>query len=186
MLWWNADAGPFAPRPWRRVRRSSVRKAVIALGILLVTILIGFIAAPRLVDLERLKEPLARELTARLGRPVVLAGRLDFSLLPGPSLTARDVRVANPSGAAVSDMVRLRALEVKLAFWPLLARRFEIRAGLLVEPEIDVERLANGSFNWPAAPGGLLGRRGDAAGAELALSLDRLAIQNGAITYRAG
>jgi uncharacterized protein involved in outer membrane biogenesis len=162
-----------------------VRKAIIGLGILLVTILIGLVAAPHLVDLERLKEPLARELTARLGRPVVLAGRLDFSLLPGPSLTARDVRVANPAGAAVNDMVRLRALEVKLAFWPLLAGRFEIRAGRFVEPEIDIERLADGSVNWPAPPGGLLERRGE-AGAELALSLDRLAIQNGAITYRAG
>ncbi|HEV2546345.1 MAG TPA: AsmA family protein [Stellaceae bacterium] len=162
-----------------------MRKAIIGLGILLVTILIGLVAAPHLVDLERLKEPLAHELTARFGRPAVLAGRLDFSLLPGPSLTARDVRVANPLGAAVSDMVRLRALEVKLAFWPLLAGRFEIRAGRLVEPEIDIERLTDGSFNWPAAPSGLLERRGE-AGAELVLSLDRLAIQNGAITYRAG
>src|SRR5579864_3925991 len=186
MLWWNADAGPFVSPPWRRVRRLFVRKAIIGLAILLVTILIGLVAAPHLVDLERLKEPLARELTARLGRPVTLAGRLDFSLLPGPSLTARDVRVANPSSAAVNDMVRLRALEVKLAFWPLLAGRFEIRAGRLVEPEIDVERLADGSFNWPAAPGGLLERRGGEAGTELVLSLDRVAIQNGAITYRAG
>ena len=162
-----------------------MRKAIIGLGILLVTILVGLLAAPHLVDIERLKEPLARELTTRLGRPVVLAGRLDFSLLPGPSLTARDVRAANPAGAAITDMVRLRALEVKLAFWPLLAGRFEIRAGRLLEPEIDIERLADGSLNWPAPPGGLLERRGD-TGAELALSLDRLTIQNGAITYRAG
>jgi uncharacterized protein involved in outer membrane biogenesis len=163
-----------------------VRKAIIGLGILLVTILIGFVAAPHLVDLGRLKEPLAREISARLDRPVLLVGRLDFSLLPGPSLTARDVRVANPSGAVASDMVRLRALEVKLAFWPLLAGRFEIRSGRLVEPEIDVERLADGSFNWSAVPGGLLERGGAQAGAELVLALDRLAIQNGAITYRAG
>jgi uncharacterized protein involved in outer membrane biogenesis len=163
-----------------------VRKAIIGLGILLVTILIGLVAAPHLVELERLKDPLAHELTVRLGRPVVLAGRLDFALLPGPRLTARDVRVANPSGALASDMVSLRALEVKLAFWPLLAGRFEIRSGRLVEPEIDVERLADGRFNWSAVPGGLLERRGDQAGAELVLSLDRLAIQNGAITYRAG
>jgi uncharacterized protein involved in outer membrane biogenesis len=162
-----------------------VRKAIIGLGILLVTILTGLTAAPHFVNLERLKEPLARELTARLGHPVALVGRLEFSLLPGPSLAARDVRVANPSGAAVTDMVKLRALEVKLAFWPLLAGRFVVRAGLLVEPEIDIERRDDGSFNWPAAPGAVIESRGG-AGAELVLSVDRLAIQNGAITYRAG
>jgi len=167
-----------------------VRKAIIGLGILLVTLLVGLVAAPHLVDFERLKGPLARELGMRIGRPVVLAGPLGFSLLPAPNLTARDVRVANPAGTAVNDMVRLRALEVKLAFWPLLAGRFDIRGGRLVEPEIDFERHADGSVNWPtsplregaeksATPAGL----GDA---DIALSLDHLSIQDGAVTYRSG
>jgi uncharacterized protein involved in outer membrane biogenesis len=167
-----------------------VRKAIIGLGILFFTLLVGLIAAPRFVDFERLKVPLARELEARIGRSVRLAGPLGFSLLPVPSLTARDVRVANPAGAAVSDMVKLRALEVKLAFWPLLAGRFEVRGGRLVEPEIDIERQADGSINWPTSPGREgPGTRAMSAGlgdADFALSLDRLSIQDAAVTYRSG
>jgi len=167
-----------------------VRKAIIGLAILLFTLLIGLAAAPHFIDFERLKGPFARELETRIGRPVTLGGPLGFSLLPTPSLTARDVRVANPAGAAVNDMVKLRALEVKLAFWPLLAGRFEIRGGRLVEPEIDIERQAGGGINWPTSPAREgPGPRAVSAGlgdVEFALSLDHLSIQDASVTYRSG
>ena len=164
-----------------------MRKTAIALAILVALILAGLVLAPQFVDLNRFKGPIAAELTAQTGRTVELRGPLGLSLLPGPTVTARDVRLANPPGAAVEDMVRLRAVEVKLAFWPLLARRVEIRSATLVEPDVDVEPMAGGGGNWrfdrhaPRA-----GEPDTPAAMMQALAIDHLTIENGAVTYRAG
>jgi len=164
-----------------------LRKTAVALAILVALVLAGLVLAPHFIDLNRFKGPIAAELTAQTGRAVELRGPLGLSLLPGPTVTARDVRLANPPGAAVQDMVRLRAVEVKLAFWPLLARRVEIRSATLVDPDIDVERTAGGG-NWrfgrhapPAA-----GEPDPSAAIMQALAVDHLIVENGAVTYRAG
>lgn len=167
-----------------------MRKAAIGLGILVVLVLAGLILAPRFIDLDRFKGPIAAQLSERTGLPVELAGPIGLTLLPSPALTAREVRVANPPGAAVRDMVRLRALEVKLAPLPLLAGRIELRSAMLIDPEIDVERLPDGAPNWrfaarpvaaTAAGGGAAPPPAVAVGA-----LDRLVLQNGAVTWRVG
>ncbi|HEX6842317.1 MAG TPA: AsmA family protein [Stellaceae bacterium] len=165
-----------------------MRKTAIALAILIALVLAGLVLAPQFIDLNRFKGPIAAGLTAQTGRTVELRGPLGLSLLPGPTVTARDVRLANPPGAAVEDMVRLRAVEVKLAFWPLLARRVEIRSATLIEPDIDVERIAGGEGNWRfdryARPGA--GEPAPPATMMQALAVDHLTIENGAVTYRAG
>jgi uncharacterized protein involved in outer membrane biogenesis len=166
-----------------------LRKTAIALAILVSLVLAGLVLAPQFVDLNRFKGPIAAELAALTGRAVEFRGPLGLSLLPGPTITARDVRLANPPGAAAEDMVRLRAVEVKLAFWPLLARRVEIRSATLVEPELDLERVASGDGNWRFGgrlPSGGPGEPGTPAAMVRALAIDHLTIENGAVTYRSG
>ena len=84
-----------------------MRKAAIGLGILIVLLLAGLSVAPRFVDLDRFKAPIAAELARRTGRQVEIAGPIALSLLTAPTVTAYDLRLANPPGAAVKDMVRL-------------------------------------------------------------------------------
>src|SRR5260370_5898372 len=183
---------PRPPPPRRRApRRPSLRKTAIALAILASLVLAGLVLAPQFIDLNRFKGPIATELAALTGRTVELTGPLGLSLLPGPTVTARDVRLANPPGAAVEDMVRLRAVEVKLAFWPLLARRVEIRSATLVEPEFDVQHGATGDGNWQFRSGGPgpAGSGGPNASSEAMMrvpAVDPLIIANRALTYRSG
>lgn len=165
-----------------------MRKTAIALAILVSLILASLVLAPQFVDLNRFKGPIATELAALTGRTIEFKGPIGLSLLPGPTITARDVRLANPPGAAVEDMVRLRAVEVKLAFWPLLARRVEIRGATLVEPDFDLERVATGDGNWQfdmRAPAGADEAQASPAMMR-ALAVDHLTIENGAVTYRSG
>ena len=153
-----------------------MRKAAVVLAILIVLVLAGLVITPQFIDLDRFRGPIAAQLAERTGLPVELQGPIELALLPTPTLTAGAVRIANPPGTAVPDMVRLRALEVKPALLPLLAGRLELVSATLVEPEIDLERLADGRWNWrgaaPASPQGA------------AAPFDRLSIQNGAVTWR--
>jgi uncharacterized protein involved in outer membrane biogenesis len=165
-----------------------LRKAAIGLGILVVLVAAGLVLAPHFVDLDRLRAPIAAQLAKRTGLPVELAGPIDLALLPVPTLTARDVRIANPPGAAVTSMVRLRALEVKPALLPLLAGRLELESATLVEPEIDIERLADGTLNWRLGSAAAADEgRNSAGGAPSPVesgTLDRLVVENGAVTWR--
>jgi uncharacterized protein involved in outer membrane biogenesis len=154
-----------------------LRKSAIGLAILLFLALAGLILAPALVDLDRLKPRIAAQLAAETGRSVDLLGPLGLSLLPRLTITAHDIRLANLPGAAAKDMVRLRALEVKPAFWSLLKGAFEIRSARLIQPELELERRADGSDNWHFTPAA-------GAGDVFALALERCAIEDGTVTYR--
>jgi uncharacterized protein involved in outer membrane biogenesis len=167
--------------------RDFLRKAAILFGILLTFVLAGLIFTPQFIDLDRFRGPIAAQLAERIGLPVELTGPIALSLLPTPTLTARAIRVANPPGAAVADMVRLRALEVKPALLPLLAGRLELDSASLIDPEIDLERLPDGRLNWesvgpPAGEAG--GRSRSSAAAAPVAAADRLVLQNGAVTWR--
>ena len=167
--------------------RDFLRKAAILFGILLTFVLAGLIFTPQFIDLDRFRGPIAAQLAERTGLPVELTGPIALSMLPTPTLTARAIRVANPPGAAVADMVRLRALEVKPALLPLLAGRIELGSASLIDPEIDLERLPDGRMNWESAgaPAGEAGRRSPSSAAAPPVgALDRLVLQNGAVTWR--
>ena len=162
-----------------------MRKSAVALAALLMLVVLGLSVAPLLVDLDRFKGPIAAELARRTGRGVEIAGRIRLSLLTAPTITAYDLRLANPPGAAVKDMVRLRAADVKLALLPLLSGTVEITGATLIEPEIDVERSGDGTLNWPLPGGSVLGTAGEHAIAlPVALAITGVAIQNGAVTWR--
>ena len=171
-----------------------MRKAAIGLAILAILALAGLVAAPYLINLDYLKAEIAAKVQERTGRTLQIAGPIRLALLPTPAVDARDVRLANPPGASLPDMVRLRAVEVKLAFWPLLAGRIDVRSAVLVDPDIDLERLPNGLWNWQASSGDAAhGAAAPTATAQQASSLSRLplfvqdlVIQNGRVTYRSG
>lgn len=157
--------------------RMSLRKAAIGLALIPLLLVAGLLAAPSMIGLDRLKAVIAAQIEQRTGRPIDIAGPLRLVLLPTPSLSLRDLRLANPPGAA-GDLIRIRAVHLKLAFWPLLAGRVELRSAELIDPELDIERLPDGTGNWqssaPAADGG--------AG----FFVRRLDIENGSVTYRSG
>src|SRR5262245_39589970 len=64
-------------------------RGVYTAGALLLVVLVGLLAAPWLVDVNRYRGTLESRLQDRLGRKVSL-GRMTLSLLP-PGLTVRDV-----------------------------------------------------------------------------------------------
>jgi len=166
-----------------------LRRAVFAFAILSTLAVAALLFAPQLLDVNRLKAPIIDEIAAQTGYRFELTGPIDLSLLPSPAITARGVRLANPPGAAISDMVRLRAVDVKLAFWPLLTGNITVRRAVLIEPEIDLERLPDGRINWlaagsPATEKGAPAARSGSESHKLDIAIERLDVQDGAITYR--
>ncbi len=131
--------------------------AVISKGRLYLAVAVGGVAAllsaaPSLVDWSPLKVRIAAGLEQALHRPVVIEGPLSVSLLPTPRVSAQGVRLANPPGAANPDMARLAGLEARLKLLPLLTGRLDVSSLVLKSPDIDLERLPDGSGNWTLTP----------------------------------
>lgn len=158
---------------------------VVALGVLLAT-----------YDVNQLRPRIAAEAERALGRRVTLAG--DLSLKPSlvPTIAVEQVSIANIEGGSRPEMATLRRMELRIALLPLLSSRVEVSRVVLVEPDIVLERLADGRENWllgpapaadaapprPPAPGAPAAPPGTAV--PPAIAVDAVRIENGRLLFR--
>jgi uncharacterized protein involved in outer membrane biogenesis len=170
-------------------------RKVLILGVALLILATGALfLAPRFIDPGWYRDAITVELRRLTGREIASAGPLVLTLLPNPGLIAEDVRLANPAGTALPDMLRAKRIDARLALLPLLTGKLVLRSLTLIDPILDLERLADGSANWQfsqPAPGeaaqGSPSRRQDAAEHTApTIAIGRIAIANGTVLYRSG
>jgi len=119
-----------------------------------------------------LRGPLAGYLSARLGRPVAIAGDLDVALSMQPLLTADSVTLGNAHWSADPQMARATRVTVRLDPMSLFSSRLALPEVHLIEPRVGLERNDHGNGNWEF-PGAT----------ELPL-VGALEIENGEVQYR--
>ena len=101
------------------------------IGILAVLLLVvdAILVIPSLIDWNTYKAEIAQRIGDATGRAVTLDGDIDLALLPRPTLSVTGARLANLPGASEPDMVRLRKLDVRIAFMPLLRGHIQVFDG---------------------------------------------------------
>ena len=169
-----------------------MKKAAYGLGGLIVLLVAAAIIVPSLIDWNSYKVEISAEAKKATGRTLEIAGDLELGILPTPHVRASHVRLSNAAGAAAAHMATLKELRASVKLLPLLSGNFEIASIEIVEPVINLEKLADGTGNWEFSP-----PPGDAAkpasdtssaGSEKsdpqAHSLDLLRIERGTIVYR--
>ncbi|MSO88505.1 MAG: AsmA family protein [Rhodospirillaceae bacterium] len=166
-----------------------MRRFLIGIAAVLGLALVAILVAPSFLDWNAYKSVIAESVREATGRDLRIDGDVDLALLPTPRLSVGGLRLANLSGASTPDMVRLKSLRASVAWSALLEGRIEIDSVTLVEPEIDLEILADGRANWNFAASGAnasVGQygAGSAAGAAPPIRLERLDIERGRISYR--
>ena len=164
-------------------------KFVYAFLIVLALLVAALFVVPLFLDWEQYKPEIAERLEAITGREVTIDGPLAVTLLPTPTIEATDLRIANAPGAAAPDMARIGSLDLKLALGPLLGGEIAVTSLELVEPVIELQRLADGHPNWlpesTPGPGREEPGAGEPAVAEAGLTrIDAARITNGTIVYR--
>ncbi|MDE0049910.1 MAG: AsmA family protein [Rhodospirillales bacterium] len=164
-------------------------KFVYASLIVLALLVAALFLVPLLLDWEQYKPEIAERLETITGRDVTIDGPLAVTILPTPTIEAADLRIANAPGAAAPDMARIGALDLKLALGPLLGGEIAVTSLELVEPVIELQRLADGRPNWlpesTPGQGPVEPEAGEPAAAEAGLTrIDAARITNGTIVYR--
>ncbi|HSD35678.1 MAG TPA: AsmA family protein, partial [Alphaproteobacteria bacterium] len=171
----------YRPAPPPVASRSRWRWVLIVLFFLIALAGSAVVLGPSLIDWNAYKAPFAEAVRRATGRELVVAGDLSLELLPRPRLVARDVSLGNALGGSQPEMVRVGRLEARLAPWPLLSGRFELRSLDLIEPTILLERLSDGAGNWEGVVEHLSqeGRQG-----RLRLALEHVRIAGGTALWR--
>ncbi len=167
-------------------------KKVLAVVVALVAILAAAVVAlPSLIDWNAYRDQIAQRVEALTGREMAIGGDISISLLPTPALVANDVRMANIEGAAAPTMVAVKSMEVRISLGPLFGGTVEVETVRMVDPVIELERLANGRVNWEfAQPGagdaaaGGAPRTGTSGDSDRSVRLDNFLIENGTIVFR--
>jgi hypothetical protein len=159
---------------------------VLALGV------VALVVAVATLDFGRFREPLAAQVARATGRALVFEGEVSLRLFPRPSLSVRDVALANAPWGTRPHMLRIGRLEAELELRPLLFDR-ALHVTRFVAADVDVllETDASGQRNWEMSAGrdGAAGLPVPAdAGAPVDpgafLRIDSLNLSNVALTWR--
>jgi uncharacterized protein involved in outer membrane biogenesis len=95
-----------------------------------------------------------------------------------PTVLVHDLAIRQPSWAGKGDMVQARAIEARIAIWPLLTGRAAAPEGLVVDGLIvNLVRDAQGRANWE-------GRKSSANSSGAGNGIGRLNITDGRISLR--
>jgi AsmA family protein len=146
------------------------RKAWILVG------LAGAIAAAiALFEWNMLRGPLAEYIEAKVDRPVTIDGNLHVDLSRQPVITADSVTLGNVPGSAERTMARAQRVAVRVDLASLWHGAAVFPEVTLVQPQVVLERGADGRANWELAPAGDLGA---------VPRIDRLSIEDGTVRFR--
>ncbi len=125
-----------------------MKKFAVGVSAVLAIALVAVIAAPFVVPVELYKDRLAEQMSRATGRKLQIHGAVRLSILPRLEIEADNVTLANRSGAAEPDMLRLARLQLQLKLRPLLSGDVEIDRFVLIEPDLRLEIDEQGRPNW--------------------------------------
>ena len=119
-----------------------MRAWLIGLAAILVVAVVAVWQVPQYLDWNRYRATLEALASTTLGRPVTIHGPITLNLLPQPVLTAAQVSIGGDAAADVS--IRVEALRIRVALWPLLGGRVDARELVLRGADLLVP--------WPTPP----------------------------------
>jgi len=123
-----------------------------------------------------LRGPIGSAVQERTGRPFVIAGDLDVGLIRGPLIRMKDVRFDNPPWSRHPHLITAREAEFTIDFAALMQGRLVFPYVRLSQPEVSLERAADGQRNW------ILKATDD--GTAHAPEIRQLSIDQGVVRYR--
>ena len=136
--------------------------------------LLGIVAiAVAAFEWNWLRGPVAGYLSVKLDRQVKIDGDLHVKLSKQPLITAEFVSLGNAPWASDPVMARARQVEVRLDLWSLLKVPVALPEVTLVEPQVQLERKADGAANWIFRASG-----------EAPPRIDRLMIEDGVVHFQ--
>ena len=155
------------------------------LGGLLALAVLAVLVVPNLIPQEVYRAEIERVAYQVTGRKVAVTGRIEVAVFPRIEARAGASTIANPEGFEGSDFASMKELRAAVALWPLFSGNVEVEEFVLVEPNISLVSLEDGTNNWtftpPTAPAGEPGEQPE--GGQMGASLRDVRIEKGTVSF---
>ncbi len=129
-----------------------IKKTASVISSLIIILALGGFVFVRNFDLNKYKSYIEDIVLRETGRELKINGEAKLAISLVPTLVVNDVEFANPDWASTPQMVKLQKLEIKAAILPLLKGRIVVDKLVLIQPEIYLEKAADGAVNWMFTP----------------------------------
>nr|WP_041756150.1 AsmA family protein [Bradyrhizobium sp. ORS 278] len=157
----------------------AMRRLGTPIAVLLGIAFVGLLTSSWLVNRDALRRAVETQIRAVTGLELVVKGPIDVSLFPGSYVSFHDVGF---KGSTADDpALRVDVLTANLQLLPLLLQRFEIADVMMLRPQINVTREANGNSNWTPFIDTIT--RTMRPGSDSQMSFSEIRIQDGVLTY---
>jgi len=117
----------------------------IVAGILVGLLVVGAVALPIFLPLEKIKNIAAEQISKTINREVKVE-KVSFNIFEGIKLNK--LTVSNRPGYAKDNFISADSIVLRYAFWPIFKRQVLVKEISLVKPEILVEKGSSGEFNF--------------------------------------
>ncbi|WP_315717620.1 MULTISPECIES: AsmA family protein [unclassified Bradyrhizobium] len=156
-----------------------MRRLGTPIAVLLGIAFVAVLASSWLVNREALRQAVESQIRAVTGLELVVKGHIDVSLFPGSYVSFHDVGL---KGSGTEDpALRVDVLTANLQLLPLLLQRFEIADVMMLRPQINVTREADGNSNWTPFIETIA--RTMRPGPDSQMSFSEIRIQDGILVY---
>jgi len=144
-------------------------------GLIILVVVVGVVLLS-VQDVNKFKDFLARKVSERTGRELIIAGNFDLSISFSPSITADNVTFENAAWGTRPEMLKLGHVEAKVALFPMLGGDIEVERLILEDMDLLVETNEDGVGNWVFGEKKAEGN-GDGGGRELPV-IEDLQVRN--------
>lgn len=125
----------------------------IVLALIALVVVIVFVA-PNLMPAAAYKERLEISASEALGRRVTVGDDLSFRIFPRTVFRVDNLEIANAEGFDGPYLARVGEADIGVKLFALISGIVEVDRFVLTEPEILLERTADGRINWNLAGAG--------------------------------
>lgn len=169
-----------------------MRKLLYILSGFLLVVFMALFFVPRFVDLNQYKGQIESEVSKVLEREVKIEGKISLSLLPFPSVSINEIRLANDARSTRPDMLKIKRVSASVSWLPLLMKKISVQHIQFVKPEIVLEKYADGKANWDfllnlgqkdESKATLEGTQEEAGATDFDVQVSRIDIEDGSIKY---
>jgi AsmA protein len=178
-------------------RRHPFRPFLLGAGAVVIVGVAAVVVASAALNPDRLRDELKDAVLRSTGRELSVAGGVHLRIGLAPQVEVDDIALANVAGGSRPQMVRAKSLVVRLALLPLLGGDAVVSSLVLNDPDIVLERGADGAPNWQfvaarralyqsrgATSAGRDGGGGGGGGGDHRVEISRLEVQGGQVSWQ--
>lgn len=100
------------------------------------------------IDWNEHKDKIAEQFSDITGKRIVFDGPVNLTVFPSPNLRAEDVKIYNPGEDLDEPLAQIKSLTANLTLSSLINGDFDVKMMTLEEPDIRLEVMEDGQFNW--------------------------------------